>query len=211
MLIKRSKKRVYATINIMLFTVSIIVMIAFVFLIDVLEAKGKNFIKEHLSSLIPPRYQEGMRKLSKKLNNATSETEQKKIMVEAGKISREIKKCRREHLDPEKEIEAKIKGKMLVEAMIKECRDNSATFDQLETMPFTSVGYDYVDNALEVTVEPKNFNDKNIEKYIKKIRSIVGDEIDLSITQQNIPECKPLILNHEQVEKMKEDAKASVK
>lgn len=51
-----------------------------------------------------------------------------------------------------------------------------------ESIPVTSIGYDYKDNALEVTIDPPMFTDENIPQYIAKIRSIVGNDIDVTIS-----------------------------
>lgn len=51
-----------------------------------------------------------------------------------------------------------------------------------ESIPVTSIGYDYVDNALEVTIDPPMFTDENIPQYVAKIRSIVGGDVDITIS-----------------------------
>lgn len=49
------------------------------------------------------------------------------------------------------------------------------------TIPVTGIGYDYVDNALEVTVEPAAFAGENVERYIGVIRGIVGNCVDITV------------------------------
>jgi len=90
------------------------------------------------------------------------------------------------NVDPIKE-EAARKKQVLLDAAISDERQNLSKEEQIKLLPVTSIGYDCISNALEVTIDPVMFNEMNIEKYIEKIRSIIGDEIDLTIAPQNYP------------------------
>ncbi len=137
-----------------------------------------------------------MKKLNLRMKNAKSKAETELIMEEMEELSKELQKWYAERLDPAKEEEARIKQKILGEALLSKRHNELTLAEQREAVPITSIGYDYVDNALEVTIDPEKYN----EKYLKKIRNIVGDEIDLTIAPNGYATHGPLSL--EQAKKM---------
>jgi hypothetical protein len=84
-------------------------------------------------------------------------------------------------IDPEKEKLVREKQKILGDALTA----YQAKFgfkNQTQYLPVTAIGYDYVDNALEVSILPEYFNADTIPKYFEKIRSVVGYEIDIVLS-----------------------------
>ena len=90
----------------------------------------------------------------------------------------------KENYDPAAERQVTIQQDRLVDELIK----NYQGVDKNERnyFPWTSLGYDYDDNALEVTITPTEFNEKDIKKYLKIIRSIVGKSIDVTISPSEV-------------------------
>ena len=86
----------------------------------------------------------------------------------------------KENHDPVKEVLIREKQIVLTEMVIDDFQNTDESLDNY--LPWTSIGYDYKDNALEITIEPKKFTDENIQKYVYIIRSIIGDEIDITIS-----------------------------
>lgn len=80
--------------------------------------------------------------------------------------------------DVEKEITAREKQDVLSNALFPNGRIKA------DSIPVTGIGYDYIDNALEVRIEPTEFTDENIPQYIDKIREIVGDQIDITVAPE---------------------------
>lgn len=72
------------------------------------------------------------------------------------------------------------------------------------TIPVTGIGYDYVDNALEVTVEPAAFAGENVGRYIDAIRGIVGNCIDVTVApaEYAVPSAAPPADGYPEYEKM---------
>jgi len=60
-----------------------------------------------------------------------------------------------------------------------------------KSLPVTTIGYEGIDNSLQITIESKYFTDENIPKYVEKIRSIVGDEINISLYPVDVMSTSP--------------------
>ena len=168
------------------------------------EPKGRNLIKERPSSADLPLKTKEHRKTSTKLEDpATSDAEKAFLEDQLDSDEKELKAWFKNNSDPKKKKAAREKHELLIEVWDSVLDDKVIGDDQQEMSPITSIGYDHIDNALEVTIEPMMFNDKNIKKYIKQIRKIIGDEIDLTIAPNGSAEpdscgsrtegdCKPL-------------------
>ena len=96
------------------------------------------------------------------------------------KDQKERKALLKEKHNSQAEIDVRIQQDILVDFLI----ENYQTTDKnaKNYFPWTSMGYDYEDNALEVTLLPGEFNKKDIKKYQKIIRSVVGKSIDVTIS-----------------------------
>jgi len=103
------------------------------------------------------------------------------------KSEKDLKKWFVDQTDPVKKKLAKDKKRILVDALIAEEKLVGKTA-RLNSIPIIGVGYDYVDNSLEIHIDSAKFNEKNIAKYIKKIRSIIGDKIDITISPSELAE-----------------------
>ena len=85
-----------------------------------------------------------------------------------------------EKYNPDIEREVTVQQDALLEVLMEKYQGTDK--DSKNYFPWTSLGYDYDDNALEVTINPTEFNEKDIKKYQKIIRSIVGKSIDVTIS-----------------------------
>ncbi len=86
----------------------------------------------------------------------------------------------KEKYDPDAEREVTVQQDILLDVLMENYQGTDK--DAKNYFPWTSLGYDYDDNALEVTINPTEFNEKDIKKYQKIIRSIVGNSIDVTIS-----------------------------
>jgi len=100
--------------------------------------------------------------------------------VQRIKHQQEHNKWINEHLDEDKEEIVRDKQELFTEFVIANYQESDPTGDNY--FPWTSIGYDYEDNALEVTMLPEEFNKKNLEQYYQIIRSVVGDDINVTIS-----------------------------
>ena len=85
-------------------------------------------------------------------------------------------------LDPQKEKVAREKQTILENALMTKESQYEGFQNRVHHLPWSSIGYDYVDNALEVTILPDYFNTNNLPKYFEEIRSIVGNDIDIALS-----------------------------
>ena len=56
--------------------------------------------------------------------------------------------------------------------------------NNIASLPWSTIGYDCVDNALEVGIPPQYFDEDSLQKYFEVVRSIVGYSIDVALSQQ---------------------------
>ena len=85
-----------------------------------------------------------------------------------------------ERFDQEK-YDAFVEAKRTMQRDLEALKEGKGDLEAYEMLPWVSRNYDYANNALEVRIDSKYFTEENIPKYIKTIRSIVGDEIDLTV------------------------------
>ena len=55
-----------------------------------------------------------------------------------------------------------------------------------ESLPITMIGYDYVDNTLEISINPTDFETDNIKDHIKSIREVIGNDVDITISPMEV-------------------------
>ena len=186
-MIKKSSNFIFGIVKSPLFFVFLSILIISVAKTSSVDAKPKgiNIIKYEHSSMSAPSYlyKDEIGVLMDKLNNATTEAEKTLIYGQLKEIEDEILAWYKDHEDIEKEEEINEKLELLSEMIIENISTKEGKEKLKETLPFTSIGYDYISHSLEVAIDPKQFSDKKIKKYIKYIRKIVGDEIDLTISR----------------------------
>lgn len=92
-----------------------------------------------------------------------------------------------DNADHDKEVKIHQRQKVLEEQLFKE--NSELGFDLAQkNLPWNGIGYEGVNNTLQITIDPKYFTDENISKYVEKIRNLVGDEIDISIYPKDYPD-----------------------
>ena len=166
------------------------------------KPKGVNIIKHKRSTHSIPSNREELQKLTDQLNNNPTETELALINERLQEIEEERREWFASHEDVEKEEEARKNIEMMLDFFEREYSSEEGDKELTEKLPYSFILYDEINHCVEVSIIPEKFNDKNIKKYIKFIREIIGDEVDLTISQENYPsaaactpnsECDPML------------------
>ena len=127
-------------------------------------------------------HKDEQKEINNKINNSPTEAEMELIYERIDEMEQEFSEKFEDHRDIENENKCREK-QLLMREFIKSAystEEGIASFKK--KLPMTGMGYDYVSHSLEITIAPEHFTDKNIKKYIKIIRKIIGDEIDLTIS-----------------------------
>ncbi len=147
--------------------------------------KGVNIIKYQMSSSSIPRHdKDEIRALIRQRDKATTESEVASINKQLQELEDEMTAWFKSREDIEKEEKVREKLDLLLDAIEAEEGSTKEGKENLKKiLPFTRIGYDSISHSLEVSIDPKRFNDEEIKGYIKYIRNIIGDEIDLTISR----------------------------
>lgn len=86
--------------------------------------------------------------------------------------------------NPEKEKLIREKQEILSDALTVAGKQSGGFKNGTQSLPWSTIGYDCVDNALEVGIPPQYFNTDSLPKYFEVIRSIVGYNIDVDLSPQ---------------------------
>ena len=130
---------------------------------------GKDIIKNYKASEAMPKFKDVKEKHKDKSENDQRIEHQK-----------EHNKWLKKHLDEATEEIIREKQDLFTTFVIENYQEWDPNGDNY--FPWTSIGYDYEDNALEVTILPDEFNKKDLKKYQKIIRSVVGKDIDVTLS-----------------------------
>ena len=165
------------------------------------KEKGKTKIRHNSEQSEIPGWieRDNLHKSKDKLTHqGDKDNVQKQIDQETAKIQ--------EWLDNRMNISKKeladSKSKILTKASMAKIQKFGEKTAHVE-LPIGGIGYDYVNNALEIAIHPDVFTDENIPKYEKNIRKIVGDKVDItfvkaqlvklqSCNDRNTTECQPI-------------------
>ncbi len=151
-----------------------------------LEQKGRDIIRDKPSTL-PEDVLAEFDEMNERLNQeGITEEEAAEIFARGIEISNELKKLYNNRHDKEKHRKLKIKRDLIKAIIVNEAID-SDVIPQLSDIPIIGMGTDYEYDAIEFTIKAEMFNEKNIKEYIKKIRKIVGGEVDIVLSPGNIP------------------------
>ena len=145
---------------------------------------GKNIIKGKPSSTDIPLHQDELKNIDDQLLQNPSEAVRNQLIGQKKQIYDDVEKWFADNVDPIKENAVREKQELLTSSIIAERFDETSKIEQEKTFPVVAIGYDCVSNALEVAIYTPMFNNKNIERYITKIRNIIGNEIDLTLVPQ---------------------------
>lgn len=146
------------------------------------QQTGKTYVKDAKSSNSIPLDRERVREIDNALNRGDlSAIEKEKLQDELDQIEKDLKQWFAENRDPVKEEIAREKQALLEDILSGDSGTNEER-KLLRAIPITTLGYDYVDNALEITVDPEKFSVSNVEKYIADIRTVIGDKVDLTVS-----------------------------
>ncbi len=136
------------------------------------DKKGKDIIKNYKASEAMPKFKDVKEKHKDKSEQVQREEHQK-----------EHKKWLVDNLDEATETIVREKQDLFTTFVTENYQEWDPSEDNY--FPWTSIGYDYEDNALEVTILPAEFNKKDLKEYYEIIRSVVGNEIDVTISPMN--------------------------
>ncbi|MDE2588639.1 MAG: hypothetical protein KGL95_03090, partial [Patescibacteria group bacterium] len=99
-------------------------------------------------------------------------------------IDTSVQQWFKNHEDPVKEKIVREKQDVLVDVLDGKTPNNGLL---AQSLPWSIIGYDYSDNALEVGIIPQDFTPSAMSQYFKEIRSVVGDQIDIALSPQDSP------------------------
>ena len=85
-------------------------------------------------------------------------------------------------IDPQKEKVVRERQKILEDALMTKETQYGGFQNRVHHLPWSSIGYDYVDHALEITILPDYFNTDNLPRYFEEIRGIAGNDIDIALS-----------------------------
>ncbi len=170
------------------------------------QSKGRDIIREKPSVMDKalPNYDNELREMGTRLNDSSISDAEKEFLQDQRKsIQEDLYSWYEDNVDPLKEEEAIEYQDLLADAWENGAGDDKEAIEKRKLeFPITSIGYDYINNSLEVTIDPMFFSEENIKKYIEKIREIIGDEIDLTISPKGyavpdtctsrLGDCEPL-------------------
>lgn len=165
------------------------------------EKTGKTIIRHNSRESEIPGWVE-RDELVKKFDETEDKLERDNTQKQMDTITAQIQKWLDDRMDMAKKELADEKSEILVNAhmnLVQTLGDKAAH----EQLPIGGIGYDYVNNALEIAIHPDVFYDENIPKYEKNIREIIGDEVDItfvkaqlvqlqSCTDRNTTSCEPI-------------------
>ncbi len=162
------KNKTTKTILLAIMLSAIMVPLAIMNSADAVEATGQNIIKTDTTSSDIPLFDD-REALLKTFNSLEDGSEKAAVKLQMDEMTEEIQTWYDNTFD-------QVKYDSFVEAKL------AMQQNELEELPWVSRSYDYTNNALEVSIETKYFTEENIPKYTKIIRSIIGNEIDLTIS-----------------------------
>lgn len=149
-----------------------------------IEKTGKTIIRHNSEESDIPGWVE-RDELLKRLDVLEDTLERANAQKQMDAKTTQIQQWLDERMDNSKRELADEKSKLLTNAqmtMIQTLGQQAAH----EELPIGEIGYDYVNNALEISLHPDVFSDENIPKYEKNIRKIVGNEIDITFAKAEV-------------------------
>lgn len=138
------------------------------------STSGMNIILDKPSSTQVPVQKQLRDELMSELKTTQSESSKNAINSELGKIDASVLKWFQDRADPLKEKLVREKQQILENALMTGGIN----------LPWSAIGYDYVDHALELGIIPQDFTSDKTSAYFVAIRSIVGDQINVSLSPQ---------------------------
>ena len=162
---------------------------------------GKTVIKNQPQNSDIPLFDE-RQTLFKTLDSLENESNRANVEKQIEVLNAKIQTWYDERFDQAK-YDLAIKSKTILRENLKDLQSGKGDMEAYEILPWVTRGYDYENNALEVRIDSKYFTEENIPKYIKTIRSLVGDEVDITVgpgemrvaeacTSRSTSECEPI-------------------
>lgn len=148
------------------------------------ENIGKTLIKEKLSHKeIPLKIEK--KNLLKTYQELESDSEKVILEKQIDALNNKITQWYEDRFDQSKYDLASEKQQILSEYIVELSYQKGITESQ-KLLPISMIGYDYVENSLEISINPKYFTSENIEGYLTEIRNVVGNQVDITISPMEI-------------------------
>ncbi len=145
---------------------------------------GETFIKNELSSKDIPLKQE-RKNLVKSHNLTESLSEKTNLEKEINVLDTQIQKWYDDRFDQTKYDIAAEKQQQLSKHIVDSSNELGISESQ-NSLPITMISYDYVENSMEVTINPKYFTTENVENYERQIRDVVGNGVDITLSPMEV-------------------------
>ena len=165
------------------------------------EKTGKTKIRHNSEESEIPGWVE-RDELLNKLDTLDDASEKTSVRKQIDTKTSQIQQWLDARMDKSKRDLADEKSKLLTITQMRliQTLGQQAAHDEL---PIGEIGYDYVNNALKISLHPAVFSDENIPKYEKNIRKIIGNEIDITFAKaemiqlqacadRNTTQCEPI-------------------
>lgn len=136
---------------------------------------GKTLIRTEIMKKTPDTTLELLQQLDEKRNNASSDAERNQIQKQIDSVIGQAKE-KQQLIDPRREAKYGAMVEQLSDTLAIERKSISST-DKERVIPTTSIGFE--ENSLAIGIHQDYASTENMEKYAKKIRNILGNDIDL--------------------------------
>ncbi|MGI0076596.1 MAG: hypothetical protein ACREAU_04215 [Nitrosopumilaceae archaeon] len=140
---------------------------------------GKDIIKTEPKNSDIPLFNE-REALLKKYDSLEKESDKAVTKRQLDAMTEQIQAWHDERFDQAK-FDEFVNAKKMLQVKLDVLKEGKSDLEAYEILPWVSRSFDYENNALDVRIDYKYFTEGNIPKYIKTIRSIVGDKIDLTV------------------------------
>lgn len=139
------------------------------------QSVGKTVIRTELGKKTPDATLEILQQLDEKRNNAASDIERDQIQKQIDAIIQQAKE-RQPIIDTQCIAKYELMVEQLANALGSE-RKNISSADKERIIPTTSISYE--EDALAIGIHQDYATAQNMAKYAQKIRSILGNDVDL--------------------------------
>lgn len=136
---------------------------------------GKTVIKTEIQEKTLDKTLEKLQQLDEMRNNVTSDEEKNKIQNQMDVLIQEAQ-TKKPVIDAKRVAEYDLKVEQLTNVIANEEKISHNTI-----IPYTTLGFDPSQNTLAIGIQQDYATTDNLEKYAQKIRSIVGNDIDIVV------------------------------
>lgn len=136
---------------------------------------GKTVIKTEIQGKVPDQTLEKLQQLDEMRNNVASDEDRNQIQNQMDALIQEAQ-TKQPVIDAKRVAEYDLKVEQLTNAIANEEKISQSTI-----IPYTTLGFDPYQNALAIGIQQDYATADKLEKYAQKIRSIVGNDVDIVV------------------------------